>query len=142
MDNKSKLKMSKVQFGFSLIEILIVVVVIAIIASIAIPSYGDYVRRGRVAEATAALSDTRVKLEQFFLDNRTYVGFANCPASTTFFQYSCSPLTGAAYTLTATGQNTMANFTYSLNQANTKTSETTWTTGTQNCWIRSQGSTC
>ena len=140
--DKSKFKVSKAQFGFSLIEIMIVVVIIVIIASIAIPSYGDYVRRGRIAEATSTLSDTRVRLEQFFLDNRTYVGFANCPTSTTFFQFSCSPLTAAAYTLTATGQNTMANFTYSLNQSNTKTSVTTWTTGTQNCWIRSKGSAC
>lgn len=142
MDSKDTFKIHTSQTGFSLIELMIVVGVIIIIASIAIPSYGDYVRRGRIAEATSALSDARVRLEQFFLDNRTYVGFANCPTSTTFFQYSCSPLTAAAYTLTATGQNTMANFTYSLNQANTKTSVTTWTTGTQNCWIRSQGSTC
>lgn len=142
MDNKFMIKMSRLQHGFNLIELMIVVAVIVVLATIAIPSYGDYVRRGRIAEATAALSDTRVKLEQFFLDNRTYVGFANCPTSTTFFQYSCSPLTAAAYTLTATGQNTMANFTYSLNQANTKTSVTSWTSGTQNCWIRSKGSTC
>jgi type IV pilus assembly protein PilE len=142
MDNKVMMKLNKRHLGFSLIELMIVVAVIVVIASIAIPSYGDYVRRGRIADATAALSDTRVKLEQFFLDNRTYVGFANCPTSTTFFQYSCSPLTAAAYTLTATGQNTMANFTYSLNQSNTKTSVTAWTSGTQNCWIRSKGSAC
>jgi type IV pilus assembly protein PilE len=142
MDNKSLVKMYRAQAGFSLIELMIVVAVIVVLASIAIPSYGDYVRRGRVAEATSALSDARVKLEQFFLDNRTYVGFATCPTSTTFFQYSCSPLTAAAYTLTATGQNTMANFTYSLNQANTKTSTTPWASGAQNCWIRSSGSTC
>lgn len=142
MDNKSKLKVRTTQLGFSLIELMIVVAVIIVIASIAIPSYGDYVRRGRIAEATASLSDTRVKLEQFYLDNRTYVGFANCPTSTTFFQYTCSPLTAAAYTLTATGQNTMANFTYTLNQSNAKTSVTNWTSGTQNCWIRSKGSTC
>jgi type IV pilus assembly protein PilE len=142
MDNKSILKVYKVQMGFNLIELMIVVAVIVVLASIAIPSYGDYVRRGRIAEATSALSDTRVRLEQFFLDNRTYVGFATCPTSTTFFQYSCSPLTAAAYTLTATGQSTMASFTYSLNQANTKTSTTLWTSGTQSCWIRSKGSAC
>jgi type IV pilus assembly protein PilE len=142
MRNNSLLKVYRGQLGFSLIELMIVVAVIVVLASIAIPSYGDYVRRGKIAEATASLSDTRVKLEQFFLDNRTYVGFANCPTSTTFFQYSCSPLTAATYTLTATGQNTMANFSYSLNEANTKTSSTIWTSGVQNCWIRSKGSAC
>lgn len=142
MVNNNVLKMHNSQQGFNLIELMIVVAVIVVLASIAIPSYGDYVRRGRIAEATSTLSDTRVRLEQFFLDNRTYVGFANCPTSTTFFQYSCSPLTAAAYTLTATGQNTMANFSYSLNEANTKTSSTIWTSGVQNCWIRSKGSAC
>jgi type IV pilus assembly protein PilE len=142
MVNNNVLKIHKSQQGFNLIELMIVVAVIVVLASIAIPSYGDYVRRGRIAEATSTLSDARVRLEQFFLDNRTYVGFANCPTATTFFQYSCSPLTAAAYTLTATGQNTMANFSYSLNEANTKASSTIWTSGVQNCWIRSKGSAC
>lgn len=134
-------KLTCKQAGFGLLELMIVVAIITVLAAIAIPSYGDYVRRGRVAEITSALSDTRVKLEQFFLDNRTYVGFPTCPATSAFSQYTCS-LSAATYTLTATGQATMSGFSYSLNEQNTKTSTTPWATGTQNCWIRSKGSAC
>ena len=50
--------------GFTLIELMITVAIIAILAAVAIPSYGEYVRRGRVTEAVRALSGMRVKMEQ------------------------------------------------------------------------------
>ncbi len=58
--------------GFTLIEVMIVVAIIAILASIALPSYNDYVRRGQIQEAFGYLSDSRVKMEQYFQDNRNY----------------------------------------------------------------------
>ena len=48
--------------GFTLIELMIVVGIIAILASIAIPSYSDYVRRSRITEAVSALSGMRVRI--------------------------------------------------------------------------------
>ena len=58
--------------GFSLIELMIVVAVVAILSAVAIPSYRDYTIRAQLIEATNALSDTRVRMEQFYADNRTY----------------------------------------------------------------------
>jgi type IV pilus assembly protein PilE len=58
--------------GFTLIELMIALVVVAIIAAIAYPSYQDSVRKSRRAEAKAAVNDLAARLEQFFLDNKTY----------------------------------------------------------------------
>lgn len=129
----------KMQKGFTLIELMIVVAVIGILASIAIPSYSDYVTRGRLVEGTSALADGRIRMEQFFQDNRTYTG-GPCPAATANFTYACN-LTATTYTITATGIDNLAAFSYTINQANTKGSNTPWGNSTT-CWVTKKGGVC
>jgi len=58
--------------GFTLIELMVVVVIIAIIASIAIPSFFDSVRKARRSDAKEALFDVSARLEQYYQDNKGY----------------------------------------------------------------------
>jgi len=124
--------------GFSLIELMIVVAIAAILLSVAIPSYREYVRRGAIEEVTAALASGRVVDEQFFLDNRTYVD-APCPTGTERFAIACVS-DATTYTITATGVGGMAGFVYTINEADTRTTAGPW--GAGNCWITRKGDSC
>ncbi len=140
--------------GFTLIELMIAVAIIAILAAIAIPSYSEYVRRGRITEAISALSGMRVKMEQYFQDNRTYVGacplagsVANRPADTLNFVYTCPVLSGVPplYTVTATGQNSLAGYVYSIDQDNVRSTvmaaPSTWPSNAA-CWVLKKDGSC
>jgi type IV pilus assembly protein PilE len=136
--------------GFTLMEMLIVVAIIGILAGVALPAYNDHVMRGRVAEAFGELSSMRAKLEQHFLDNRTYTGA--CAAGTVaplptgkFFTYSCA-LADSTYKVTATGvaSEGTGGFTYTINETNTRatTSAPTGYNTSATCWITKKGESC
>jgi len=137
--------------GFTLIELMVVVVIIAILAAFALPAYQDYVTRGKIAEATSNLGNLRVKMEQFFQDNRQYVGGpCNPPASESkYFTYACNPAaTATTYTIEATGvaAQGMGGFVYTVDQNNVKTTviaaPSTWTAGTTACWVTKKSGQC
>lgn len=138
--------------GFTLIELLIVIAIIGIIAAIAVPQYGDYVTRSKLTEAHATLSEHRVKMEQHFQDNRTYVG-ACAPGTVAptptgrYFTYACSNLTATTFTVTATGVagQGMNGFVFTINQANaraTTTVATGWNGAGSTCWVTNKAGGC
>jgi type IV pilus assembly protein PilE len=58
--------------GFSLIELMIALAIIAILASIAIPSYRQYLIRSNRRAAQASLMDIANREHQYFVANRAY----------------------------------------------------------------------
>lgn len=59
-------------YGFTLIEVMITVVIVAILASVAIPSYTEYVKKARRTEARTTLLAVAAGMEKFLLANNTY----------------------------------------------------------------------
>jgi type IV pilus assembly protein PilE len=58
--------------GFSLVELMITVTIITILASIALPSYRNYVMRANRGDATQALLRIAAQQEKFYIQNNTY----------------------------------------------------------------------
>lgn len=141
----------KRECGFSLVELLVVVAIVGILSAIAVPQYRDYVTRGKLTEATATLSEHRVRMEQYFQDNRTYLGA--CAANTIaplptgrYFTYTCPTLNATEFTIVATGIPTQGtgDFIFTLNQANARATTgapTDWTTN-PGCWVTNKAGGC
>jgi type IV pilus assembly protein PilE len=69
IDEKAQRKFHR---GFTLIELMITAAIIAILASVALPSYQQYVIRSNRAAAQAEMMDIANRQQQFFLANRSY----------------------------------------------------------------------
>jgi len=141
------------QRGFTLIEVMIVVAIVAILAAVALPSYTDYVKRGKIQEATTHLLSMRTKMEQYYQDNRRYDGacaagtVAPLPTDQKYFTVTCGgfgPTPSQTYIVTASGQGDMTGFVYTINQANARATTGVpdgWTANAS-CWVTKKGGTC
>ena len=81
--------------GFTLIELMIVVAVVAILAAIANPTYMESERKGRRAEARAALMQEMQQQERFYTQVSSY--------KTPVFKADSGDTATGKYTLEATG---------------------------------------
>ena len=63
--------MKRVQQGFTLIELMIVVAIIGILAAVALPAYQDYTVRAKVSEAVIAGSAVKILMSEAFQTDNT-----------------------------------------------------------------------
>ena len=141
--------------GFTLIEVMITVAVVAILAAVALPSYRDDIIRSRIVEAKTNLADMRTRLEQYFLDNRSYptgcVAGATAPpnislpASQKYFNVACAFPTTQSYTVTAAGVGDMAAFAYTVKETNERKTTALpagWAGVNSLCWVSKKNGDC
>jgi type IV pilus assembly protein PilA len=101
--------MKRVQQGFTLIELMIVVAIVGILAAIALPAYQDYVVRSKMSEGEAAVAACKTSVSEFLSTKNAMpssAAEAGCNETPTQFVASLSVNSGVITVLTrSTGAN-------------------------------------
>src|SRR5690242_10962409 len=75
--------MNRVQKGFTLIELMIVVAIIGILAAIALPAYQDYTIRSKVSELVVKADGCKASVAEYFQSQATFPADAATAGCTT-----------------------------------------------------------
>jgi type IV pilus assembly protein PilE len=95
----------KTQKGITLIELVVVILIIGILASIAVPSYREYVMRGHRRAAQAAMMEIATQERQYFVANRVFataaqLGYSLPPEVDRNYDYTITVGVGAVPSFT------------------------------------------
>jgi type IV pilus assembly protein PilE len=132
--------------GFTLIEHLIAIVITAILVTVAVPGYTQYLRRGWVLDGTQALAVYAQRLETSYESNGNY-GIAGCsvaaPGATEQWSFNCAlDVGGQGFVARVVGVGVMAGYTFTLDElGNRVTTAFPSVAGTRTCWLV-QGTEC
>jgi type IV pilus assembly protein PilA len=99
--------MKRVQQGFTLIELMIVVAIIGILAAVALPAYQDYTKRAKMSEVILAASACRTTISEVYQSGSTATVAANawgCESATQTSKYVGSVATDGNGVITVTVQ--------------------------------------
>jgi len=129
--------MKRVQQGFTLIELMIVVAIVGILAAIALPAYQDYVVRSKLSEAEAAVAACKTSISEYL---STHAGSlpadastAGCSTTTTKFMSGLTVTTGvisAVAPSATTGANADCTLTLTPTMSSTDSATVATWTGT------------
>ena len=95
----------RIQQGFTLIELMIVIAIIGILAAIAIPMYQDYTIRSKVTEGIAAASPCKLGVAEFYSANSSFpssLASAGCTTVATTYVASVGVAGQGVVTVTLT----------------------------------------
>ena len=96
--------MKRVQQGFTLIELMIVVAIIGILAAVALPAYQDYTVRSKVSELVLAADNCKTSIAEYYQSNGTLPGTldaAGCSSTATNYVSKVEVGTNGVITVTA-----------------------------------------
>jgi type IV pilus assembly protein PilA len=98
--------MKRVQQGFTLIELMIVVAIVGILAAIALPAYADYVVRSKMSETIAAMAACKTGVAEYASAKAAYPAdetAAGCSTIATKYMASLTVAASGVITATSTG---------------------------------------
>jgi len=148
--NGSSSSMNARANGFTLVELMVTVSIVAILASIAVPAYNDYILRAKLPEAGTRLTAIHARMEQGY-QNRKYYDAADCnTANGKNFKFECiiagtKPQRFVARADGISGKGTEG-FAYTISHDGNRNTvlvpSAVWGTPGLGCWITKKGGVC